>query len=67
MFNGEEKNIRYDTKAKKKTKRRDEEKKKQWAVNLPTNLEELDTFEIEARWQKTQSQSLIYRCFFFFS
>lgn len=40
----------YDTKAKGKTKRGDEEKKKQRTVNLPINLEELDTFrEVEAR------------------
>lgn len=35
-------------KAKKKMEGRDEGKKKYWAVNLSTNLEELDTFrEIE--------------------
>lgn len=60
MFNGEEKKT-YDT-IRKRGRERKEEKKKQWVVNLPANLEELDTFEIEARWQKTQS--LIYRCFF---
>lgn len=53
---------------KRRRKRKEEMKKRRsnGVVNLPTNLEESDTVcEIESRWQKNQSQSLIYRWFLF--